>query len=113
MTSWKIRMGINAVTGAAIVATSLGAVAVQAGSAAASGAGEGNGSCLATQSFDMGNHNLFVCVAGTREECTAWVTNMAAAVGGRAVDGTCAHVEQGQGGWAHPAGFYGSVQRSK
>lgn len=112
MTSWKIRMGIKALTGAAIVATSLGAVAVQAGSAAAVG-GDGSGSCLATQSFDQGNHNLFVCVAGTREECTAWVTNMAAAVGGRVVDQTCAHVEQGQGGWAHPAGFYGSVYRSK
>ena len=109
------RMVIRALTAAAVTLAGLGVIAVDPGPAAATNA-EG-GSCLAHAVFDQGSdpnrYEVYACVTATREECTAWAARTAAAVGGRVVDQTCAHVRDGQGGWAHPAGFYGAVTRSK
>ncbi|MGW0006088.1 hypothetical protein ACWDT6_19890 [Nocardia grenadensis] len=109
------RVLIRALTAAAVTMAGLGVIAVDPGPAAATNA-EG-GSCLADAVFDHGKdphpYEVYACVTATHQECTAWAARTAAAVGGRVVDQTCAQVREGQGGWAHPAGFYGAVTRSK
>lgn len=112
MTSSIVRRGFSALAVAAATAASIGAVVIGAGSAAAVEA-DGDG-CLARQTFPMdGGGTLYVCVTAARPTCVSWVNGTAAAVGGTVVQGTCGHVEQGQGRWNHPAGFYGAVIRPK
>ncbi|WP_328389049.1 hypothetical protein [Nocardia sp. NBC_00416] len=106
-----IHVGIRAVAAAAIAVAGLGAVAVGAGTASATGAG--GGGCLASRVFEHENSYTHTCVTANQPECRTWASNTAAATGGIIVDGTCVYVQEGLGGWPHPAGFYGAVGVAK